>query len=83
MKAIVLQPRPIAGLGADFLIDAQHEDVMARVGELTHSRVHRLAGGGALVAGGAPLVYGTITNTTSLNQALRMTRGRGSVVRAI
>jgi len=67
-------------LGADHVIDAQKDDVMGRVGELTQSRVHKLSGGGALLAGGARLVYDTITNDTTINQALRMTCGQGTVV---
>jgi L-iditol 2-dehydrogenase len=74
------QAKLARGLGTDFTIDAQDDDLFARVGELTHSRVHRLVGGGALLAGGAPVVYDTITSAASLNQALRMTRGKGSVV---
>ena len=67
-------------LGADHIIDAQKDDVMERVGELTQSKVHKLSGGGALLAGGARLVYDTITNDTTINQALRMTCGKGTVV---
>lgn len=67
-------------LGADHVIDAQKDDVMERVGELTQSKVHKLSGGGVLLAGGARLVYDTITNDTTINQALRMTRGQGTVV---
>jgi len=51
--------------------------------------VNHTVAGGALAGvrwyeirnpGGAPIVYDTITSTVSLNQALRMTRGSGSVV---
>ena len=74
------QARLARDLGADFTIDAQNDDVMARVGELAHTKVHKLSGGGALLAGGVPIVYDTITSSGTLNQALRMTRGKGSVV---
>jgi L-iditol 2-dehydrogenase len=67
-------------LGADYVIDAQKDDVMARVGELAQTKVHKLSGGGAVLAGGVRLVYDTITNDTTINQALRMACGRGTVV---
>jgi len=67
-------------LGADFVIDAQKDDVMARIGELAQTKVHTLSQGGALLAGGVRVVYDTITSSTTLNQALRMARGKGSVV---
>jgi len=67
-------------LGAEFVIDAQKDDVMARVGELAQTKVHTLSHGGALLAGGVRVVYDTITSATTLNQALRMARGQGSVV---
>ncbi len=67
-------------LGAEFVIDAQHDDVMARVGELAQTKVHPLSSGGALLAGGVRVVYDTISSAVTINQALRMTQGRGSVV---
>jgi threonine dehydrogenase-like Zn-dependent dehydrogenase len=67
-------------LGADAIIDSQKEDVMERVGELAQTKVHKLSSGGALLAGGVRLVYDTVTNDTTLNQALRMACGKGSVV---
>jgi L-iditol 2-dehydrogenase len=67
-------------LGAEFVIDAQKDNVMARVGELAQTKVHTLSDGGALLAGGVRLVYDTITSAITLNQALRMARGKGSVV---
>jgi L-iditol 2-dehydrogenase len=67
-------------LGAEFVIDAQNDDVMTRIGELAQTKVYPLSHGGALLAGGVRVVYDTITNATTLNQALRMTRGQGSVV---
>jgi threonine dehydrogenase-like Zn-dependent dehydrogenase len=67
-------------LGAEHIIDAQRDDVMARVGDLAQTKVHKLSHGGALLAGGARVVYDTVTSSTTINQALRMTRGRGIVV---
>lgn len=67
-------------LGAEHIIDSQHDDVMERVGELTQSKVYKLSSGGALLAGGARLVYDTVTNSTTLNQSLRMLRGKGTLV---
>lgn len=67
-------------LGADDTIDSQQEDVMERVGELAGTKVHKLSGGGALLAGGVRLVYDTVTSGTTINQALRMARGQGVVV---
>ena len=67
-------------LGAEYIIDAQSEDVMNRVGELAHTKVHKLSRGGALLAGGVRVVYDTITSSTTINQALRMALGRGVVV---
>ena len=67
-------------LGAEFVIDAQNDDVMARIGELAQTKVYPLSHGGAILAGGVRVVYDTITNAITLNQALRMTRGQGSVV---
>jgi threonine dehydrogenase-like Zn-dependent dehydrogenase len=67
-------------LGAEYVIDAQKDDVMARVGELAQTKVHKLSGGGALLAGGVRLVYDTITNDITINQALRMACGKGIVV---
>ena len=67
-------------LGAEHLIDAQHDDVMERVGELAQSKVYKLSSGGALLAGGVRLVYDTVTSTTTLNQSLRMLCGKGTVV---
>lgn len=67
-------------LGADHVIDAQQDDVMESVGALVQTKVHRLSHGGALLAGGVRIVYDTITNTTTINQALRMTQGKGLVV---
>src|SRR5215510_14542158 len=67
-------------LGAESVIDAQKDDVMARVGELAHTKVHRLSSGGALLAGGVRVVYDTVTSAVTINQALRMTQGKGSVV---
>jgi L-iditol 2-dehydrogenase len=67
-------------LGADHIIDSQKEDVMERVGELAQTKVHKLSSGGALLAGGVRLVYDTVTNGTTINQALRMACGKGVVV---
>lgn len=67
-------------LGAAYIIDAQRDDVMERVGELAQTKVHKLSRGGAVLAGGARVVYDTVTNSTTINQALRMTQGKGAVV---
>lgn len=67
-------------LGADEVIDAEHDDVMERVGALADTKVYKLSGGGAILAGGVRLVYDTITSSLTLNQALRMVRGKGSLV---
>jgi L-iditol 2-dehydrogenase len=67
-------------LGAEFVIDSQAEDVMARVGEIVETKVYPLAAGGALLAGGVRVVYDTITSSVTINQALRMTRAKGTVV---
>lgn len=69
-----------ARLGADHLVDADRPDVMERIGELAGTKVYPLSQGGAVLAGGVRLVYDTVTNATTLNQALRMARGKGSVV---
>ena len=74
------QARLARRLGADHIIDAQKQDVMAQVGELAQTKVYPLSGGGAVLAGGVRLVYDTITNSVTLNQALRMARGQGAVV---
>jgi L-iditol 2-dehydrogenase len=74
------QARLAQELGADHTIDSQKEDVMERVGELAKTKVHKLSGGGALLAGGVHLVYDTVTNDTTLNQSLRMACGKGIVV---
>jgi threonine dehydrogenase-like Zn-dependent dehydrogenase len=67
-------------LGAEYTIDAQNDDVMARVGELAQTKVHTLSSGGALLAGGVRVVYDTITSATTINQSLRMAQGKGIVV---
>ena len=67
-------------LGADEIIDARHDDVMERVGALADTTVYKLSGGGAILAGGVRLVYDTITSSLTLNQALRMVRGKGSLI---
>ena len=67
-------------LGAEDIIDAQNDDVMERIGQLADTKVYRLSGGGAVLAGGVRLVYDTITSALTLNQALRMTRGKGTLV---
>lgn len=67
-------------LGAEYVIDAQNEDVIERVGELAQTTVHKLSHGGAVLAGGVRVVYDTITSTATINQALRMTQGKGTVV---
>jgi L-iditol 2-dehydrogenase len=67
-------------LGADFVIDAQNDEVVARIGELADTKVYRLSHGGAILAGGVRLVYDTVTTPVSLNQALSMARGQGNVV---
>jgi threonine dehydrogenase-like Zn-dependent dehydrogenase len=74
------QARLARQLGAADTIDAQNDDVMARVGEFAQTKVHRLSHGGALLAGGVRVVYDTITSSTTINQALRMTQGKGLVV---
>jgi threonine dehydrogenase-like Zn-dependent dehydrogenase len=74
------QARLARTLGAEYFIDARKDDVMARVGELAQTKVHKLSGGGALLAGGVRLVYDTVTNDTTINQALRMACGKGTVV---
>jgi len=66
-------------LGAEFVIDSGAEDVMTRVGEIAETKIHPLASG-ALLAGRVRLVYDTITSTGSINQALRMARGKGTIV---
>jgi threonine dehydrogenase-like Zn-dependent dehydrogenase len=53
---------------------------MERVGELAQTKVYKLSSGGALLAGGVRLVYDTVTNAVTINQSLRMTRGKGIVV---
>ncbi len=67
-------------LGAEDVIDSQNDDVMERVGELAQTKVYKLSSGGALLAGGVRLVYDTVTSAPTINQALRMTRGKGVVV---
>lgn len=67
-------------LGADEVIDARHDDVMERVGALADTKVYKLSGGGAILAGGVRLVYDTVTSSLTLNQALRMVRGKGSLI---
>jgi threonine dehydrogenase-like Zn-dependent dehydrogenase len=67
-------------LGAEHIIDAQADDVMAHVGELAQTKVHQLSRSGALLAGGVRVVYDTVTSSTTINQALRMTQGKGSVI---
>lgn len=69
-----------AALGAESIIDAQNDDVMEQVGRLADTKVYPLSGGGAVLAGGVRLVYDTITSSLTLNQALRMTRGKGTLV---
>lgn len=67
-------------LGAEWAIDARHDDVLEQVGAIAETRVHRLSAGGALLAGGVRVVFDTITSGPTLNQALRMTRSGGAVV---
>jgi L-iditol 2-dehydrogenase len=67
-------------LGAERVIDAQRDDVVASVGELAQTKVYKLSSGGALLAGGVRVVYDTVTSATTLNQALRVVCGRGTVV---
>ena len=67
-------------LGADDVIDARYDDVMERVGALADTKVYKLSGGGAILAGGVRLVYDTVTSSLTLNQALRMVRGKGSLI---
>jgi threonine dehydrogenase-like Zn-dependent dehydrogenase len=74
------QAKVARNLGAEFVIDAQNEDVMARVGELAQTKVYTLSHGGALLAGGVRVVYDTISSAVTLNQALRMAQGKGIVV---
>jgi len=66
--------------GAEYTIDAQNDDVMESTGKLAQTKVHKLSRGGALLAGGVRVVYDTITSSTTINQALRMTVGKGVVV---
>ena len=74
------QARLARRLGAGHIIDAQKHDVMAQVGDLAQSKVYPLSSGGAVLAGGVRLVYDTITNSVTLNQALRMAQGKGRVI---
>jgi len=67
-------------LGAEFVLDAQKDDVIACAGELAQTKVRPLSHGEAILAGGIRVVFDTITSSLTLNQALRMTRGRGSLV---
>ncbi|MEW6297506.1 MAG: alcohol dehydrogenase catalytic domain-containing protein [Thermodesulfobacteriota bacterium] len=67
-------------LGAERVIDAQGDDVMACVGELAQTKIYTLSRGGALLAGGVRVVYDTVTSAATLNQALRMVCGKGTVV---
>lgn len=67
-------------LGADHIVDAGQPDVMQRIGELAQTKVYPLSQGGAVLAGGVRLVYDTVTNSVTLNQALRMAQGKGRVI---
>ncbi|MBI3301620.1 MAG: alcohol dehydrogenase catalytic domain-containing protein [Deltaproteobacteria bacterium] len=67
-------------LGTEHIIDSQNDDVMECVGGLAQTRVYKLSSGGALLAGGVRLVYDTVTNSTTLNQSLRMLCGKGTLV---
>lgn len=67
-------------LGAEYTIDPQNDDVMVRVGELAQTKVYKLSSGGAVLAGGVRLVYDTVTSAMTLNQSLRMLRGKGTLV---
>jgi threonine dehydrogenase-like Zn-dependent dehydrogenase len=67
-------------IGAEFVVEALQENVIERVGELCGSRVYKLSGGGAILAGGVQTVYDTVTSASTLNQSLRMIRGRGTLV---
>lgn len=74
------QQRCAKALGADLVIGSDDDDIVGRIGELAKSHVHRLSGGDALLAGGVPLVHDTVTNRSSMDLALRVTRGKGKVV---
>jgi len=67
-------------LGAEHVLDSQNDEVMEYVGELAQTKVYKLSSGGALLAGGVRVVYDTVTNAATINQSLRMTRGKGIVV---
>lgn len=67
-------------LGADHIVCAQEDDVMERIAQLAESKVYQLTSGGAVLAGGVRLVFDTITNSVTLNQGLRMARGKGRVI---
>lgn len=67
-------------LGADHIVCAEGDDVMQRIAQLAESKVYQLTSGGAVLAAGVRLVFDTITNSVTLNQALRMARGKGRVI---
>ncbi len=66
-------------LGADHVIDLAG-DPIEQLGQRLGTRVYSLSSGGSVLGGGAARVFDSVTNTTSLNQGLRMLRPGGTLV---
>ncbi|MEE9280973.1 MAG: alcohol dehydrogenase catalytic domain-containing protein [Myxococcota bacterium] len=67
-------------LGADHVIDATADDVVDQIGALAQSRVYKLSSGGSVLRAGVPLVHDSVANRSTLDLALRITRGAGKIV---
>ncbi len=64
-------------LGADTIIRSR---IFETVAELTHARLHRPSLGPPVLDGGVDCVFDCVGSSTTIDQALRLTRKRGKVV---
>ncbi len=74
------QAEMAGAVGADHCVRLGREDPVEFMARHLDTRLYRVSTGAAVLAGGVPFVYDTVTNEQSLNQGLAIVRGSGHVV---
>ncbi|MCJ7771576.1 MAG: alcohol dehydrogenase catalytic domain-containing protein [Desulfobacterales bacterium] len=67
-------------MGADYILLESEPDIYKQISEQTNASFHQGYLGNKILLGGFDLIYDTIGNDASINNALRWTRAGGNVV---
>lgn len=67
-------------MGATDFLTARGGDLVARIGEMTESRLVRPMAGTPMLLGGVDCVYDTVGSASTLEMGVRLTRAKGTIV---